>query len=218
MPPVEAILRFVAAALIGYLLGCTPSGVVVGKLFGGVDPRTQGSGKTGATNVLRTLGPGPALLVVLLDVGKGVAAVLIARYLIFPPSSGASVNLQAWGEAVGAFCAMLGHNYSMYLHFRGGRGVATGGGGILAMSPIALAVALVALIVPIVLTRYVSLGSMLAGVAAAVTDVILCLTGNDRWPHAIFMIVGAAFIIYSHSDNIQRLRTGTERKLGQPKA
>lgn len=216
MSPLGVLARFVAAAVVGYLLGSTPSGVVVGKLFGNVDPRSHGSGKTGATNVLRTLGPGAAALVVLMDVGKGVVAVLLARFVIMPMSAGAAVDTRAWADAIAAFCAMLGHNYSIYIHFTGGRGVATGGGAILAINPLVLIPCVIAMVVPIALTRYVSLGSMLGGAAAAITDTLLALTGHDQWAHAVFMITGATFIILAHRDNIQRLTTGTERKLGQP--
>ena len=216
MSPLGVLARFVAAAVVGYLLGSTPSGVVVGKLFGNVDPRAHGSGKTGATNVLRTLGPGPAALVVLLDVGKGAVAVLLARFAIMPLSAGATVDSRAWAEAIAAFCAMLGHNYSIYIHFTGGRGVATGGGSILAINPLVLIPCVIAMFVPIAITRYVSLGSMLGGAAAALTDTLLALTGHDQWAHAVFMIAGATFIILAHRDTIPRLATGTERKLGQP--
>lgn len=218
MSPLGALARFVAAAVIGYLLGSTPSGVVVGKLFGNVDPRAHGSGKTGATNVLRTLGPIPAALVVIMDVGKGALAVLIARFVITPTGAGATADMRASAEAIAAFCAILGHNYSIFIHFTGGRGVATGGGGILAINPLTLAPSVIAMVVPIAVTKYVSLGSMLGGVTAAVTDTLLALTGHDEWPHAVFMIVGATFIIISHRDNIQRLATGTERKIGQPRS
>lgn len=216
MSPLGVLARIVAAAAAGYLLGSTPSGVVVGRLFGNVDPRAHGSGKTGATNVLRTLGPGPAVLVVFMDVGKGAVAVLLARYVFMPASADASANMRAWAEAFAAFAALLGHNYSIFIHFTGGRGVATGAGAILAVNPLVLIPSVIAMAVPVALTRYVSLGSMLGGVFAAITDTALAVAGRDEWPHAIFMIVGATFIIISHRDNIQRLATGTERKLGQP--
>src|SRR5262249_42961972 len=130
------MLRFVLAAITGYVLGSVPSGVLVGKLFGNMDPRTQGSGKTGATNVLRALGPGPAVLVALLDIAKGAAAVLLTHFVIYPLPAGATPaqhNLQAIAEAVAGFAALLGHNFSIFLRFTGGRGVATGGGATLIM-------------------------------------------------------------------------------------
>ncbi|MFI5272948.1 MAG: glycerol-3-phosphate 1-O-acyltransferase PlsY [Ktedonobacterales bacterium] len=214
----EVTLRFVLAAVAGYLLGSLPSGVLVGRLFGNVDVRTQGSGKTGATNVLRTLGKGPALLVALLDVAKGAGAVLLARFVIFP-AAGPHValdmqNLSAVAQALAGLAALLGHNYSLFIHFSGGRGVATGAGALLAMTPLAMLVGIVAMIVPIALTRYVSLGSIVAAAVAGLTALLLTLTGHGLWPQAVFALAGASFIILSHRDNIGRLLHGTERKLG----
>src|SRR5215472_10160698 len=216
MSAVEVLLRLGVAAVAGYLLGSLPSGVVIGQIFGNVDPRTQGSGKTGTTNILRTLGPGPAACVLLLDLGKGVAAVLLARYLIMPLSAGASPELRAWAEAAAGLAAILGHTFSIFIHFTGGRGVATGGGAILAMQPVVWLVGLVTLVVPIAVTRYVSLGSILAAATTAVLEVVLVLTGHEYWGHAAFMVAGSAFVIWAHRDNIDRLVHGTERKLGEP--
>lgn len=213
------ILRFAIAVIAGYLLGSLPSGVLVSKAFGNVDPRSRGSGKTGATNILRTLGPGPALLVAVMDMLKGVAAVLVTRYLIYPLPAGAASgqhNLQAAAEALAAFAAILGHNYSLFLGFSGGRGVATGGGGVLAMAPLAWLIGIVSMAIPIALTRYVSLGSIVGAAVVGIVALVLALTGHDYLPHAIFAIVGATVIIASHRDNIERLLSGTERKIGQP--
>jgi glycerol-3-phosphate acyltransferase PlsY len=217
MSAVEVLLRFAVAALAGYVLGSIPSGVVVGKIFGNVDPRSQGSGKTGATNVLRTLGLGPAVMVGVIDVLKGVVAVLLARFVFFPFHADATQqNLQATAEAIAGFGALLGHNFSMFIHFSGGRGVATGGGAILAMSPVAVLCGLVAMVISIAITRYVSLGSMLAATVSALTLWVLTLTGHALVPQAIFATVGGLFIVVSHHDNIRRLLNGTERKLGDP--
>ena len=217
----EIALRFVIAAIAGYVLGSLPSGVIVGALFGHVDVRTQGSGKTGATNVLRTLGKGPALMVALLDIAKGAAAVLLARFVIFPAGAHASLdmqNLSAVAQAIGGMAALLGHNYSLFIHFTGGRGVATGAGALLAMTPLAMVAGLLAMIIPIAVTRYVSLGSVIACATAGIVALILTLTGHGLWPQAVFALVGAGFIILAHRDNIERLIHGTERKLGQPTA
>ena len=154
-----------------------------------------------------------------MDVLKGVAAVLIARYLVYPvPANGSfsQHNLQAAAEAIAAFAAILGHNYSLFLGFSGGRGVATGGGGIIAMTPLVGLLGIVSMAIPIVLTRYMSLGSITAAAVVAVVSFGSALTGHDYWPHAIFAIVGATIIILSHRDNIERLLSGTERKIGQP--
>jgi glycerol-3-phosphate acyltransferase PlsY len=216
MPTGEIIARYAAAAIVGYLVGSIPNGVLVGKLFGNRDPRAHGSGKTGTTNVLRTLGVGPAALVMVLDTTKGVAAVLLARFVLFPAQPGATATMQAWAEAIAGLAAILGHNYSIFIRFAGGRGVATGGGAILAMNPLAFVCSVFGLIVPIVVTRYVSLGSIIASATAAIVATALAVTGHEVWPHAVFMILGAAFVIVSHGDNIQRLLAGTERRLGQP--
>lgn len=220
MSPAQVILRYAVAALAGYVLGSIPSSVLISRLFGKADPRTQGSGKTGATNALRAMGAGPAILVVLLDVGKGAAAVLLTRFVFFPLPSGhvtlADHNLQATGEAIAAFAALLGHNFSMFIGFKGGRGVATGGGAILAMAPLAVLIGIVALIVPIYLTRYVSLGSIISAAVTGLSVMIMAITGQFGvyGPHAIFAVFGALFVIFSHRDNIERLMNGTERKLG----
>ena len=126
MSSIEVVLRMIGAALAGYLLGSIPFGVLAGRFFGHRDPRAFGSGKTGATNVLRTLGPGPAAFVVVGDVLKGMAAVLLARLVFFGGDS--NVNVQATAEALAGFCAILGHNYSVLIGFKGGRGVLTGAG------------------------------------------------------------------------------------------
>ncbi|MGO8946608.1 MAG: glycerol-3-phosphate 1-O-acyltransferase PlsY [Ktedonobacterales bacterium] len=217
MSVIEVLLRLSAATVTGYLLGSLPSGVLIGKVFGNVDPRSQGSGKTGATNILRALGPGPAALVVVMDVGKGVVAVLLARFLFFPLASHPTVNeqvLQALAEALAGLAALLGHNRSIFIHFTGGRGVATGAGVILVMSPLVFLVGLIALIIPILITRYVSLGSIFGAFCCAVGMVVLTLTGHYYWPYALYGVVASAFIILSHHDNIQRILSGTERQIG----
>lgn len=212
MSPVEALVRFLASVLVAYLLGAIPTGVLVGKFFGNRDPRATGSGKTGATNVLRTLGPGPAAIVVVVDVAKSATAVLLARYVFFGGNSG----LRDYAEALAGFAAIMGHNYSIYIRFGGGRGVLTGAGAMLIMSPFAMLIGFIFGVVPISLTRYVSLGSILGAAASAVTALALVLTHHDSLPHFLFILAGATIIILSHRDNIERLLSGTERKLGQP--
>ncbi len=214
------VLRFLVALALGYLLGSIPSGVIVSRLFGNVDPRTQGSGKTGATNVMRTLGPGPAVLVAVMDILKGVAAILLTRFLVYPLGADASAaqhNLQATAEALAGFGALLGHNFSIFLRFTGGRGVAVGAGAIFAVTPIAGLLGLISMAIPIAITRYVSLGSILGAAVAGLSALILALTGHDYLPHAIFAMVGGGFVIFSHRDNIERLLNGTERRIGSPR-
>ncbi len=214
-----AIIRLILTAIIGYLAGAFPSGVIVGKVRG-VDVLAQGSGHTGATNVLRTAGGKAAAAVVILDIAKGAIAVLLARYLIFPPSANpAGLDLAPWAELVAGVASILGHNYSLFLHFKGGRGVATGGGVALAMNPLVIAIALPLGALPVVFTRYVSLGSITAAAVCPLAELIFVLTGLDpKWAHFTFMLIGGIIIIASHHDNIQRLLNGTERKLGQKTA
>jgi glycerol-3-phosphate acyltransferase PlsY len=207
--------RYVGAVMAGYLLGSIPSGVLAARFFGRTDPRQSGSGKTGATNILRTIGPGAAVAVGLTDILKGVAAVLLARYVIFPS--------ELWAETAAGFAALIGHNYSIFIKFKGGRGVATGGGVILAMQPWAVAVGAFGFIIPIATLRYVSLGSMIGSVTCAVADAVFVAAPksfpiHDSYQHLVFMTVGAAFVVYSHRDNIERLANGTERKIGDKSA
>ncbi len=216
-----SLLRLFLTAVIGYLAGSFPSGAIVGKAWG-VNVLAHGSGHTGATNVLRTAGGKAAALVVALDIAKGSVAVLLARYLIAPDSAHAIVPgwveanaIAPWAEVIAGLAAILGHNFSLFLHFRGGRGVATGGGAVLAMNPLVVVIALPLGALPVILTRYVSLGSITAATLCPLSDLIFTLTGHDSWAHFTFMLIGAMIVIGSHHDNIQRLLAGTERKLGQ---
>jgi glycerol-3-phosphate acyltransferase PlsY len=226
MPPFELVVRFVGAALAAYLVGAIPSGVLVGKLSGDIDVRAYGSGKTGATNVLRTLGPGAAALVVFGDIAKGAIAVLLARYVFFgtqipfPLHAAATPSALAlyrpWAEALAGLAAVLGHTYSVYIGFSGGRGVLTGAGALVVMSPFAMLCGLIAGVVPIALTRYVSLGSILGAVTVPLVELILYLTHHAELPHLLYAALAGAYIIALHRDNIDRLLNHTERKLGEP--
>lgn len=210
MSIIEVAARFFATALSGYLLGSLPSGVLVGWTRG-VDPRARGSGKTGATNVLRTLGPGAAVLVAALDVGKGAAAALLPRHLYLRDQP----ELAPWGEAVGGVAALVGHNHSIFIRFTGGRGVLTGAGAMAVMSPVAWLCGFVTAAVPIALTRYVSLGSIAGAAASPLADLVLVVRGRDSVAHLVFLALAGGSVIVAHRDNIRRLLDGTERKLGQ---
>lgn len=199
MPGVDLLV----AVAVGYLIGAIPSGVLVGRLRG-VDPRASGSGRTGTTNALRTLGPRWAAAVAVLDVAKGVVAVL-AGNLIGPGP---------WGGALGAVAAVAGHVRSIFIGFTGGRGAATGAGALFILAPVAMGVALVEFALVVWRTRLVSLGSITAAITVALVAAAQYWVG---WagPEAAF---GAALIglvvVLSHADNIQRLLTGTERRIG----
>jgi glycerol-3-phosphate acyltransferase PlsY len=197
--------------LIGYLVGAIPFGLLIGRLAGGVDLRQHGSGRTGATNALRTVGTVAAVAVFALDAAKGVVAVLLVGWLYEagPPGS------PPWVAAAVGVAAIGGHIRSIFIGFRGGRGVATFAGAMLATAPLvpAIVVPLVALIVW--RTRYVSAGS-LSGVLLAPLAAAVAVAFGQATPAAVALgLGGAALVTVAHADNIARLRAGTERRIGQ---
>lgn len=199
-----------AAALIAaYLLGSTPTGYWAGRLLKGIDIRQHGSKSTGATNVLRILGWAPALVVLMVDVLKGAAAVLLMRWVL--PDNADLPNALPWAVCLAGLAALLGHGRSIWLDFTGGKSAATGLGVLLAMSwPVGLgAAAIFAAIVAT--TRLVSLGSMLA----ALTAVALVCGLEQPWAYRLLVIVGSLYVIARHRANIGRLLAGTEPRLGQ---
>jgi glycerol-3-phosphate acyltransferase PlsY len=203
-------LQFVIGAVIGYLCGMIPTGAIVGRRFG-VDLRNVGSGSTGATNVLRTLGTRWAAVVVVVDLLKGTVAVLLVGLIL----GGTPWDQATWVQVVASAFAVIGHTFSVLLGFKGGRGIVTGGGGLLVLSPLAFVVALVCGILAIVLTRYVSLGSLVGAVVAGVIVVWQAWTGAGPWAFYLYGTLVPGFVIWSHRGNIKRLVTGTERKLSR---
>lgn len=205
-------MTFLLAALLGYLLGAIPFGLLVGRLTRGIDLREYGSHRTGATNALRTLGLRAAALVFLLDVAKGVAAVVLSRLLLADDSQ------VEWAAAVAGFAAIVGHNWSVFIRFTGGRGVATSGGALGAMSPWTIL-----MLAPIVIgiiwrTRYVSLGSVTGGLLAPVITAVLWAVGAATLPAIVYAAASGLLVTVAHADNIARLRAGTERRIGQKEA
>ena len=196
---------------LSYLLGSIPFGYLIVRARGGGDVRETGSGGTGATNVTRRAGRGAGLLTLLLDAAKGVAAVLVARWLLTPDFS---VN---WWVAASAFAAVVGHVFPVWLRFRGGKGVAPGLGVFLALAPAAVPVALAAFALVVWRTRYVSLGSITAAalmpLAVFVLDFGFSSTAQRGPERVAAAAAGAALIILAHRENIRRLLSGTENKL-----
>lgn len=202
--------RLVLIGLIGYLWGSIPAGYWMGKLLRGkdFDIRDYGSHKIGATNVLRTLGRLPALIVFVFDLSKGILPTLLALLVSFFYGSG-------WGPPLAAFLALVGHCYPVFIGFKGGRGVSTGGGGLLVISPLACLFATIATVGTIAIWRYVSLGSIVGSLTSLVCGIIFAFLGWVSIPYMIYMIAAPALIIALHYDNIGRLLSGTERKIGQ---
>jgi glycerol-3-phosphate acyltransferase PlsY len=207
----NAIGLGVLLVLAAYLLGSVPVGLLIGRLLGGIDPRRQGSGRTGATNVLRSVGVGGATVVLVLDVAKGAAAVLLAGSIFATASSQAA----PWVAAAAGVAAVIGHIRSIFIAFGGGRGVATAAGGLLAMSPWSLLILAPVLVFIIWRTRYVSLGSISAALLAPIVASGLALAGAASGASVAYALVAGALVTWSHADNIARLRTGTERRLGE---
>lgn len=194
------MLALFAAAVIGYVLGSVPVGFLVGK-YRGIDIRKYGSGATGGTNVLRTVGAVPALLTGICDLGKGLLGAYIGGRL------GGD-----WGYALGGFFAVVGHSYPVWLKFKGGKSVATGAGSMILLYPMAFAAGLAAALAVIIPTRYVSLGSL---VGALVYPGIIIFSSGAPQAHKA-LALGAALVVYiRHWDNIKRLAAGTENKVGQ---
>jgi len=219
------IALYVAVALIGYLLGSIPFGMLISKLSTKTDITQVGSGKTGMTNVLRTAGKKAAALALLLDMAKGALAVIFAELIFggdFLFKAGADpLMLMQIAQALAALAAIAGHSWSIFLKFKGGRGVATFIGGMLAIHwPAAVFGGGIMLIVGFT-TRYMSLGSISGAVTAFIMLIILSLLRLDflkPYPpieYVIYSLIGAIFITVMHHDNIRRLLAGTERKLGQ---
>jgi glycerol-3-phosphate acyltransferase PlsY len=210
----------VAGLAVAYLLGSTPTAYLAGKLLKGIDIREHGSGSVGATNALRTLGKGPALAVLLVDVLKGAAAILFARWFYawlyaspaFTPP--AALDPQAWAPwavCLAGLAVLLGHGRSIWLNFTGGKSVAAGLGLLLAMSwPVGLG-GLAVFAVTVAVFRIVSLGSMLA----ALTAIVLVCALDHPLPYRLLVIAGGLYVIARHSANIRRLLAGTEPRLGR---
>lgn len=191
---------FVAGGfLLGYFCGSIPTGLWLVKTFHGIDIRRYGSGNIGATNVFRTVGAGTAAAVLLGDIAKGILPLAILSHLTENPVM----------VAVTALGALLGHNYSLFLGFQGGKGVATGLGLFLYMLPGGAAAGLLLWLVIVGLTRYVSLGSVIGALGAAAAGWYL----GYPLPYALFGTLAALFVILRHKDNIKRLLNGTESKI-----
>ena len=195
------ILTALLLLAIGYLLGATPSGYLAGRWLKGIDLRDCGSGSTGATNVLRNVGKGPALLVFLLDVGKGALAVLLAK----------SVGLNDWVQVLTGLAALAGHIWPVWLGWKGGKAVATGLGMFLGLAwPVGLA-SFGLFMATISLSRIVSLASVVAAIGL---PVLMLVAGNSS-AYVVVSLVASSMVIWRHRSNIQRLMAGTEPRIGQ---
>ena len=206
--------------ILAYLLGSLPTGYLAGRLLKGIDIREVGSGSTGATNVLRTLGKAPAIVVLVIDVLKGVSAIAAVNFA-FTRLPGwlyytkiVDVNLanwQPWMIILAGLLALLGHSKPIWLNFKGGKSVATSIGVLLAMDWRIGLSTIAVFAVSIAISRIVSLSS----ITGAISVTALMIAFRQPLPYCLFAIAGGIYVIWLHRANIQRLLTGTEPQLGQ---
>ena len=207
LPGQPAELQYAVVIVLAYLLGSLSWGYMLLRWRLGTDVRQYGSGRTGMSNVLRTGGGKMAAVVFALDVGKGVLAVMMAK-----EATGAS-----GAEVAAALAALAGHNWPVFLGFRGGRGILTALGGLLMMTPVPAAVATATFLVTALGSRYISLGSIIGVMAGAASLIgLVALAGWYSETYMIFAAVATVVIIWQHRDNIRRLIQGNERRIGAP--
>ncbi len=213
-------IKLAVIAIIAYLLGSIPFGLIFSRAIAHVDIRKFGSGNIGATNVLRTLGPKVGIPTLILDLAKAALAVLAGMLIMGGEPLvmfGIDVHVQA-AQALSALMAVVGHNWSIFLKFKGGKGVATFIGGLLVINPIVALIGAGVGIIIAVATRYVSLGSILGSLAVLLIIGALTALALTAPVYLAYILVAVALIIYQHRTNIQRLQAGKELKLGDKSA
>ena len=202
------MLSYIIIIIITYLLGNISTSYIIAKRVAGVDIRTQGSGNAGSTNVLRTLGKKAGLMTFIGDLLKGIIAVLIAQTIA--RLTNIDVLTAGYIGVVGVVC---GHNWPVFLGFRGGKGVATSLGSMIAVNPIIALTCFGIFLVIVAITKYVSLGSM---VGISMSPIFMLILHNEKGLLATLFLTLS--VIFTHRENIKRLVNGTERKIGQKKA
>ena len=200
------VLQYAAVVLVGYLLGSIPSGYIAGRVRG-VDVREYGSGRTGGTNVLRTVGKKAFAFTVVCDMLKGAVAVLLARALLGTEAA----------AVLGGIAAVVGHNWSVFIGFRGGAGTGTSVGGYFFLNPVlAIVVGVFSALVGFRILRYASVTSILICLLMAPALLIGVLFFNQPVEHLVYALAVGGIVLLSHRPNIKRLLQGTERRMGQP--
>jgi glycerol-3-phosphate acyltransferase PlsY len=214
------IVKYLIIVIIAYLLGAIPFALIISRRMAHVDIRKHGSGNIGATNVFRTLGARLGLLTGILDLSKAALAVLLAMFIIGNEvlvAGGQDIHVQL-AQILAAISAMVGHNWSVYIKFKGGKGVACFIGGLLMINWVVALIGLAAGIIIALTTRYVSLGSMLAAVCVLLVLVALALLAVSAPVYIVYGLLAAGLIVFQHRSNIIRLQSGTELKLGDKSA
>ena len=209
---IEQLIYLIILLFLSYVTGSIPASIIVGKVFKGIDIREHGSGKAGGTNLFRVLGWKPALIVVIFDVFKGwlPTAIYAVQYFDHTP-----IHDQGVVQILCGFASVLGHTYTIFAGFKGGKGVGTLGGMLIALFPIALPLCLLVFALTLILTGYVSIGSMLASASLPVFLLLLPVVSPLSPPSLsllVFSLLVPWFIIFTHRSNIGRLRNGTENR------
>ncbi len=217
---IQWLMLNIGLLLIAYVLGATPTGYWVGQWFYGIDLRSQGSGSTGATNVLRTCGKLPALFVFLVDVLKGTSAIALVIFiysLSWTQQLTTSINVLnpqslLYGMAtIAGLCAIIGHTKSFWIQFQGGKAVATSLGVLLAFNWVLALATFGVFCLTLAISRIVSLSSIIGAIAIS----ILMIVTAQPLPYQIFSLAAGIYVIWRHQTNIKRLLNGTEPRIGQ---
>jgi glycerol-3-phosphate acyltransferase PlsY len=207
------MLTILVIIILAYLLGSIPSAIIISKAFKGIDIRDYGSKNAGFTNVYRVLGAFPAIIVLIMDIGKGMAAVLLVTQISLTP---VALNLVSIKILAGV-SVILGHVFPVFAGFKGGKGIATALGALFSLIPLEITLALIVFIVIVIITRYISLGSLSAAcfifLALLFERYYLKRSVPTELLGMIFFLL--VFIFYNHRTNIKRLLNGTENKFGQ---
>jgi acyl phosphate:glycerol-3-phosphate acyltransferase len=204
------VLAYISIVAAAYFLGSIPTGYLVARVKG-IDIRTVGSGNIGATNAMRVLGKPAGIVVLLADALKGYAAVAWLSPWLMNLFNGPVAEAETL-RVIAGIAAVLGHNYTCWLKFKGGKGIATSAGAYLALAPLAVGIAVAAFVLAVLLTRYVSVGSIAS--AVALPAAVWCLQTNHLFLGIVTTALGA-MAIYKHKSNIKRLMAGTESRLGK---
>jgi glycerol-3-phosphate acyltransferase PlsY len=203
------VLSFLGIIILGYLIGSIPVGFIFGKMTRGIDIREHGSGNIGMTNVMRTIGVKAGILVFFADIAKGAIAVALAW-----PIFSSSPDMVAWGQMAGGASAVVGHSWPVYIGFRGGKGIATGFGSLIVMFwPVGL-ITFAAFLAIVGASRYVSLGSILGSLITLVAMIPFVIYASEPFAYIAFGLVVVPIAIFRHRDNIRRLISGAESKIG----
>jgi len=208
--------KFILVAVIGYLMGAIPFALIISKRIAGIDISKHGSGNLGGTNVLRVLGFKAGAITMALDLAKAFVPVMLAKFIIGDDVlyvAGFALNWQ-WGQVITALMVMVGHSWSVYIKFRGGKGAAAYFGSWFAIWPVAALVGGAILILTVWLSRYMSLGSIISSLGVLCLFAVLTLFDVSPPVYLVYSVVAAGLIVYQHRSNISRLQAGTESRMG----